>query len=124
VGALWEAPVLEEVEAVRPREDRSVASRRLIGDRIEWVRVKLTMSAIRGTMSASPVHLLLRHGLVLRKFLELLELPNKVLELEEFGVIVGDVVVLQMLISLSRILDATLDNESTRMRQCGRAQWM
>lgn len=82
------------------------------------------MSAIGDTICASTVHLLLRHGLILREFLELLKLPDEVLELQELGVVVGDIVILQMLISLSRMLDVTLDDKRARVRQGGRTQWM
>lgn len=75
------------------------------------------MTTIGDTIRASTVHLLLRHGLVLRKFLELLELSDEVLELHELRVIMGDVVIFQMLISLSVMSDVALDDKKMTMRQ-------
>ena len=78
------------------------------------------MSAIGHTICTSTVHLLLRHGgLVLRILLELLELPDEVLKVHELRVVVGDIGGLQLLVSLSKILDIILDDENTKVRQGG-----
>jgi len=82
------------------------------------------MTTIGDTIRASTVHLLLRHSLVLRKFLKLLELPDEVLELQELRIIMGDVVIFQMLISLSVMSDVTLDDKKMTMRQGAWKQWI